>query len=309
MITRALALVLLLTGCEENLFSDTAALDGYDVEDLARRTAAPTAKSVAVAAPQSHELAVLTISTDTGGDGTIDRVQETTFDENHQRVLLREDQDGDGVFERVTAFSHVWDQGRLIRIDSDDGADGEVNLIETREYTANGRIWRTVRDEGADGVPDRVEESTWDANGHRIRTAIDMPVGGTVETIQDFVYGNDDIVDGRLLRRFNDTGLVQTTRYLNDYLPNGRLGRLDIDMQDDGQVDNRVERIYDADGRLIGSLTDNGVDGTIDTLHSYVYSDEGRLVELAIDLGNDGDFDNVIYRDYHNFAPVGQGCP
>ena len=310
MSTRVLALLLLLPACEQDRFADTAALDFAELEDQARRTAAPLAPLAApVVAPPSTDLAVLTIATDTGADGIIDRVQETTFDADHQRVLLREDMDGDGHFERVTTFNPVWDRGRLIRIESDEGADGELDLIETREYTQSGRIWRTVRDDGADGTPDRVEESTWDGQGRRIQTTVDMPAGGPVETIQDYIFGNDDIVDGRLLRRFGEAGLLQTTRYENGYLPNGRLGRLDIDLDDDGQVDNRVERIYDADGRLIGSLTDQGADGTNDTLHSYVYSDEGRLVELAIDQGNDGAFDTVIYRDYHNFAPVTQGCP
>jgi hypothetical protein len=310
MITRvSLVSVLLLTGCEEGAFLDTASLD-VDLDAVERQTRAPVVKAVVAGNPgQSHDRAVLTVLTDRGDDGTIDSTQETTFDENHQRVLLREDRDGDGVFERVTAYAHVWDQGRIIRIETDEGADGTLDGVETREYTLSGQLWRTVRDDDADGTPERIDESTWDANGRRIRSAMDMPAGGVVETLHDYMYGNDNVLDGRLLRRFNDSGMVQSTRYENEYLPNGRLGRLGIDLQDDGAIDNRVERIYDNEGRMIGSLTDTGADGTIDTLHSYVYSDEGRLTELAIDIGNDGQYDTVIYRDYHNFAPVNQGCP
>jgi len=290
------------------MFSDTAFLDEAEHEAQARQTtgAAPV---TAHADLIESDLSILTVSTDTGDDGIINRVQETTFDADNQRIMLREDRDGDGEFEIVTTFAYVWDQGRVIRIETDEGADGTLDIVETREYTPSGRIWRTVRDEGVDGTPDRIEESTW-SNGRRTRMTIDQPAGGQVETIQDYAYGNDNIVDGRYMRRYNDGGLIQSTRYENGYLPNGRLGVMNIDLQDDGQLDNRIERIYDLDGRMIGTLTDTGADGTIDTLHSYMYNFEGRLSELAIDIGNDGTFDNVIYRDYHNFRPIGVGgCP
>ncbi len=308
--TFPIVLLLVLVGCEDGMYSDTALLEADDAEDVARQAQAPIAATPVVATHQrlDSDLAVLTVSTDSGDDGTIDRVQETTFDSGGKRILLREDRDGDGEFELVTAYAYVWDQGQLIRVETDEGADGSVDTVETREYTTTGRIWRTITDEGADGVADRIDEHVWDANGHRVQMSMDKPAGGVVETIQEFRFGNDDIVDGRLMSRYNDDGLIQSVRYNNVYLPNGLLGTMGIDLQDDGKVDNRIERVYDADGRMIGTLTDNGADGTIDTLHSYIYSDEGRLVELAIDMGNDGTFDNVIYRDYHNFKPVAMGC-
>ena len=307
----SILLVVLLTGCEEGAYLDTASLDDAQYEAQARQAAGLVAVPAAKIQERTfaHDLAVLTVSTDRGDDGTIDTVQETTFNEATQRSLLREDRDGDGEFEIVTAFDYVYDGNRLIRVETDDDADGTVDIVETREYTTAGRIWRTIRDEGADGKPDRIEESTWDADNRRIRSTIDAPVGGPVETIQEYAYGNDAGMNGRLMHRYNERGLVQSTRYETRYLPSGQLESMDIDLTDDGQVDNRIERVYDADGQMIGTLTDNGADGTIDTLHSYIYSDDGRLIELAIDVGNDGSFDNVIYRDYHNFKPANQGCP
>jgi hypothetical protein len=310
--THLLSLALLLVACDDAQLADTSLLiDTGESADFSREANNEPQRTQAapVEVLELGDESVLTVSTDSGGDGTINRVQRTTFDGQGDRLLLEEDKDGDGVFEGITAFTNLYDGNRIVRIETDTGADGTIDSVETRAYTDRGQPLRTARDDDNDGVIDRLEESVYDANGRRTQWRVDAPVGGPVETIQEWHLNSQGTPDGRTLSRFSADGSpLQETAYHNTYTTDGKLLAMFVDLQSDGVFDNRITRTYEPSGRFLAAETDIGNDGTIDNRTTYTYDEQGRLVQLAIDIGNDGQPNTIIYRDYVGFKAPGQIC-
>ena len=283
-----------------------------DTGMTARVLQAPQSTVVAQPAPvvrpvELGDESVLTVSHDAGADGTIDRATRTTFDGNGDRLMVEEDRDGDGVFEEVSTFEHFYDGDQLVRIEIDTDADGLVDQIEHRTWTPRGQPLMTVKDTDADGTADRIEQSEYDTDGRRVQWRVDSPVGGEVETVQEFHYANGQAT-GRTLRRVVNGTTTQTTEYTNPYRPDGRLDAMLVDIEGDGNVNNRITRDYDPNGRLIGTITDTGDDGVVDNRSTQTYDSDGRLVLLTIDIGADGTPDTLIYRDYVGFDLQPQRC-
>lgn len=304
-----LALVL-ASGCEHgqalddtsSLVLDTAAVNRVLVEPL---RVAPEPRAVATEA--GDDLSVLTISTDSGGDGTIDRVMQWSYDDRGNRVLVEEDLDGDAIFEKTTWHEHLVDErGRVIRVESDEGMDGTIDAVETRTYNERGRVLEIVHDQDNDGRPDKIETNTWNEMGLRVRWATDQPVGGPVEMIQEWDFDDTGHSPGRTLTRL--VGENRTvTRYNNVFDASGRLHAFEVDNGADGTIDNRGVRFYDPSGVMVETRNDIDNDGTPDNATIYDYDAEGRLRTISIDNGMDGTSDTVIYRDYTNFKER-DGC-
>ena len=307
-----LSLALLLVACDDAATADTnLLLDTGESAEFSRTfdNEPEPVESEPVRHVELGDESVLTVSTDSGGDGTIDRVQRTTFDGGGDRLLLEEDRDGDGIFEQMTAFTNLYDGKRLVRIETDKSADGTIDIVEFRTYTDRGQPLRTSRDEDNDGMLDRVEESVYDTNGRRTQWRVDAPVGGQVETVQEWHLNAQGAPEGRTLFRFSPDGTpLQTTRYHNSYTADDKLDAMYVDLDADGTDDNRITRIYDANGRFLAAETDAGNNGIIDNRTTYTYDEQGRLRELSIDIGNDGKPNTIIYRDYIGFKAPGQIC-
>ena len=301
-----------LTGCDgaEEAF-DTALL-GLDTGASARVAPAPATPVIQqpVVVQRPVELgneSVLTVSHDAGADGVIDRRTRTTFDGNGDRLMIEEDRDGDGIFEDVKTFTHFYEGDRLVRIETDSNADGVVDEIEQRSWTERGQPLLIIKDTDADGQPDRIEENVYDEDWRRVQWRVDAPVGGELETVQDFHFVNGRQVGRTLTRTMGDQPL-NSTEYENTYRPDGKLDAMLVDLEGDGVYDNRITRLYDANGRYAGSETDTGNDGTIDNRSTQTYDDDGRLVLLTIDIGADGTPDTLIHRDYVGFERRAERC-
>lgn len=257
----------------------------------------PRPGGISVGAP------VLTISTDSGGDGTIDRVQQMTYDDRGNRVLLEEDNGGDGVFDVVTAFSYAYDaRDRLVEIGTDEGADGTIESVEVRTLDDRGRALKILHTD-ANGEPTKVEVNTWDAKGRRQSWTIDSPVGGPIETTQTWRFDDQGRPDGRTTTQVMPDGKPRTSIFRDIVDADGRLVGHENDLDGDGDADNTNRRLYDGSGRLAEIRIDTDLDGNDDSTTIYSYDGQGRLVQLSIDTGLDGTSDTVIYRDYSNFKP------
>lgn len=231
---------------------------------------------LASARVQFGEPAVLTIETDAGADGSIDRITESTFDARGDRVMEREDRDGDGRFERLTTFVHHREGNRVVRIDADDQGDGHIDGIESRAFDAAGRISRMEHDADADGRAERWEEMRWDGPRHTVRRF--APGSPAVETVYTDVFG-----------------------------PDGRAMAVEVDKDADGRSDNRMERRW-KDGLLAEIRTDAAIDGDVDGITRYRYDAQGRLVGIAIDAGGDGKADTLITRHYRGTLASDRDC-
>lgn len=251
--------------------------------------------------PYDENLSTLTIATDTGADGTIDRVQRSTFDGASHRILLEEDRDGDGAFEIVQAFAHYTDaKNRVVRVETDDGADGTVDSVEVRVFGDNDRVQRVEHDEDADGTPDKVEHHAWNADGRKTSWTVDEGNDGTPDMVQKWDFGPDGRSHARSLERYVDGALSRTTLYDNVYV-DGKLQGTKVDLQGDGTSVNQIDRTYDDQGRIASTRSDIGGDGTVDSATRYLYDESGRLSVLEIDNGADGKADTRITRTYSGF--------
>lgn len=292
-------LVVSLLACNGKGEEDTAATNDTAAAAMSARAFdeprfAPT-PAVAAGAP------VLTISTDSGGDGTIDRVQQMTYDGRGNRVLLEEDRTGDGVFDVTTAFSYHYDErDRLVEVGTDDGGDGTIDAVEVRTLDDRGRALKIAHTD-ASGALTRLELNTWDAQGRRLDWTVDAPVGGPVETRQTWRWDANGKADGRTTTQVMPDGTPRTSIFRDRLDADGRLVGHENDLDGDGDVDNRNTRLYDSAGQLAEIRIDTDLDGADDSTTIYSYDGQGRLAQLSIDQGLDGASDTVIYRDYANF--------
>ncbi len=79
--------------------------------------------------------------------------------------------------------------------------------------------------------------------------------------------------------------------------PSFRLARIDVDLGNDGSVDEEIIRVYDTQGLATGELVDVDVDGVADIELSFVYLD-GNLFNLAEDTDLDGTRDIFTFFSY-----------
>ena len=298
--------LLFLSACDQAAETDTADTAAAN----ALRVTAPWNQGEAlVLHSQAEGLSVLTVSTDSGADGTVDRIQRTYFDDAGTRVRLEEDRDGDGLFEFVQAFANGFDRnGRLVRIEVDEGADGTIDSIEERVLDGRGRPLQILRDKDADGQVDQADQSEWDADGRRVAMWIGPTGANPAESNQTWTYDEFGRNIERRLSRIDPAGNTHLTLYRNHYNSDGQLLDVEVDLHGDGRANNRISRIYESGGRLIETQTDAGADGSIDNATLHIWDAEGRLAGMAIDIGADGVADTLITREYEGFAPQMRGC-
>ena len=284
-------------------------MDTADTASTARVTAPWNDGEALVLHTQAEGLSILTVSTDSGADGTIDRVQRTVFDDDGNRVRLEEDRDGDGHFEHITAYANAFDHnGRLVRIEADEGADGTIDSIEERVLDGRGRPLQVLRDTDGDGEVDQADQSEWNADGRRSAMWIGPTGNNPAESYQTWSYDAQGRNVQRQLERVDPAGNSHSAIYRNHYDADGRLQHVEVDLDSDGQLDNRISRLYDADGRLAETRTDAQADGSVDNVTLHIWDEQGRLAGMAIDIGADGQADTLITREYEGFAPQVRGC-
>ena len=79
--------------------------------------------------------------------------------------------------------------------------------------------------------------------------------------------------------------------------PSFRLARIDIDLGNDGTVDEQFIEVYDSQGLLISEFLDFDLDGVADREFSFVYQG-GNLFNVAEDFDLDGTRDFFTFFSY-----------
>lgn len=112
-----------------------------------------------------------------------------------------------------------------------------------------------------------------------------LTLGACSSSSDPVVEDNDDIGD-----EFGDEG---------DDEPSFRLARIDIDVGNDGTVDEQFIEVYDSQGLLISEFLDSDFDGIADREFSFVYQG-GSLFNVAEDSNLDGTRDFFTFFSYDN---------
>ncbi len=154
---------------------------------------------------------------DVGLDGTIDRVDHSTFDatgreiefyadtdnngmpnyaavweyEGDRQVRTKIDENADGVFD--LGIVNVFDEkGRVDHYDIDNAFDGSINGRWLVVRGPNGRLRERRDDDDLDGIADRVIEFIFDDAGRLTEARQDDLADGTTNFLQTFTYDEID---------------------------------------------------------------------------------------------------------------------
>ncbi|WP_420011464.1 hypothetical protein [Tateyamaria sp.] len=244
---------------------------------------------------------------DLDDDGTIDRTAHLNAEGRWERVDLDADDDGtidrtafdpdsDGTADRIDHYTYDDDGARrVIRRDFDLDDDGTIN--RTAHLNADGRWERVDLDADDDGNIDRSDHYTFAADGARslTRTDFDVDDDGTADRIDHYTYDDDGA--RRVIRRdfdLDDDGTINRTAHLN---ADGRWERVDLDADGDGNIDRSDHYTFAADGARSLTRTDFDVDddGTADRSETYTYNSDGTLIRTAFDDDNDGTIDRTAF--------------
>ena len=213
------------------------------------------------------------IQTDALNDGTTDRRDVRSYDDEGRLVLLQRDDNVDGTNDYIQ--TRIYDAaGRLLIIDEDNPpADGVIDLHRVYVYRPDDLVEQIDFDTANDGTIDRIQTYTYDG-------------GNRLVLIEDDLQ-NDGVPDRRFQRKFNN--LDQLTRIERDDAPF------------DGVLVNREDRTYDSNGRLSARIFDDNADGIVDRRFDFVRDGIGNVTQVEIDTNADGVTDDREYWSYGCF--------
>ena len=230
---------------------------------------------------------VIRTTTDTDGDGVADFVEQRSYDDLGRLTRIESDFDFDGTVDStdIWSWSDAPFQWTLYR---DDGGDGMVNVREVHNFDAEDRLTSIETDYGNDGVVEDMTRYEYDARGNRTARRYDGGNDGVDDVIDRTRYDEEDrvVYTGT---QFGEIGPAsQWTTWAYDTC--GRiLTRIDVTIRTD-----RVDRAYDAEGRLETEIVDTYADGIADLVWTYTY--DGLNQTADADNGNDGTIDIRITR-------------
>ncbi len=224
--------------------------------------------------------------TDSGADGSIDRVTLYHYDSWGRLTGYETDSDGDGVWDQTTTY-HYDGGGRVQSIDTDADGDGLVDSI--RIYTYEGdKLVRVDTDAGPDGVIDRIDSYVWLGDVY-IQLRYDTDADGQPEMVYHYDWTDFGRVDQLRLSYLDDEGieyLANQYKYLYD--ERDWLHQVHIDLAADLVVDSISEYHYSDAGRLYRYESDTNADLVFDNRTSYKFDALGRTEMIESDTGIDG---------------------
>ena len=136
-------------------------------------------------------------------------------------------------------------------------------------YDRLGRVWGKAIDTNGDRFPEREIYYAYQSDGKLYAEGIDDGSDGILDQITEYTYSGNDRLSA-------------------------------VDLQADGTLD-RVDRLtsfYDAQGRLIREIFDEGDDGIAKRNTSYVYGASGNLTGKFVDRDGNGTIDEVTRYAY-----------
>ncbi|QNN24371.1 LEPR-XLL domain-containing protein [Planctomycetales bacterium ZRK34] len=236
---------------------------------------------------------------DADADGTQDAGENTvakftyTYDAAGNRTSAVElfDVDADGAIDHQQKFNWTYDGLNRLRVETfDNGNDAVANAGDyVTRYTfdlASNRTW-TQRDVGnyddSNFVADQTVEYAYDAND---RLLSETKIDGSDTVIQYTEYAYDGTTQTEKAVYTDASKTTLTSRTVNTYNEMGRLSKIELDNDGDGNFDSTIEYAYDADGLRISTTTDG-----VTTLHLFDKSNftgHAQVIEEGVDDNADG---------------------
>jgi YD repeat-containing protein len=139
-------------------------------------------------------------ATDSGGNGTTDKIVGEAFDSNGSLLIWESDHDADGTVDSRCTWTYDDDGNRLTKA-WDWGADGTVDERGTFTYDDDGNRLAQDWDRDADGTVDSRSTFTYDDDGNRLGQDWDRDADGTVDERYTWTY---DAAGNRLTQRNRD---------------------------------------------------------------------------------------------------------
>jgi len=232
----------------------------------------------------------------------------TIYDERDDSTEVTEVWYSDGALQEVvesvegavviTETFAYYDDGLLHTVET--SWEGLYHGLRTYSYDAEGRALETVDDEDLDGLD-------------LSRTAYTYTVEGSVESVlTEKDYGDDGVIDSRVLKEDDRTLYRETSRYDQDndghyemqwhdwYNPCGDSEVMEFDITGDGEIDGEEFRIYDYNdqGLPLRVETDNSEGDALDALVEHTYLPSGHLESSTFYDLDDGEW---VLRQTHRY--------
>ena len=203
-------------------------------------------------------------------DGTLRHEQVLTTSDDGHTTTLQEDEDGDGVVERTTTTTRSYDA---------DGTVRTVEVLTATDGTVLDRIQTLVSDDGltTELALDPDGNGTFDLTTRSVTTL--QADGSTVEATETRDAGN-------ALR----SGTTVTTS------DDGRVQKVETDVDGDGSVDWVEETVIADDGSVTTTRSGLNPDGTLQSKTQSYTDGTGLVSEERYDQDGDGTFERVEAR-------------
>lgn len=208
--------------------------------------------------------------TDSDGDGQANRSKWFTRDKAGNAAKEQVDSDGDGVINYTYHYEYN-EQNLMTYRGFDQYNDNSLDQITQYEYNATGQFTRQVFDYNGDGIADKSIAFDYDDLQSIMKT--DNNDNGSIDSIDTRTYNSA----GKLLLLAKDTdgngeaNRVEECRYDAN---SGYITHYLLDSDNDGEIDQSLERFYNESNMLIEVL-DNS-----DRRYDVQYAGESRIYEL-----------------------------
>jgi len=211
--------------------------------------------------------------------GTVDRFSSFPRDDFDCYAEIRDDAGEDGVVDgfHVRAYDLGLDEALVYwgyDTDGEIGVDGAYNY----GYNAEGRQVSFRFELGGDGTFESEWTKTYDAYGNELAYERDTNGDGVLDSAGYYTYEDGRLVSGEL---YQDEVLSLT--FQNLYDAEGRLVETVTDDDADGRSDHVLRWVaYADDGSWLRFEEDDGADGTFELATSQTLDNEGRQLTLEV---------------------------
>jgi YD repeat-containing protein len=194
----------------------------------------------------------------------------------------------------------------------DDGDDGTNEMRYERSFDDEARLVQTLVDQSADGSWDFASRRTFPTPGEKdVIETEHRPVDAeaSYRSFTDFDATGNPVFRGQ---DYQNDGVYDASSRTTHAIEDGRVVKSEVDVSDDGSIDEIQVFTYDDQGRLLTTSIDYGADGLVDFKSARTWAADGRSVVTASDMENDGVIDTTETETYdeagHLIASVSEGA-
>jgi len=232
---------------------------------------------------------------DTDGSGTPNSSVKYTYDSRGNLVMQETDIGYDGIINRVNKWTYDA-QDHTTQYWQDDDNDGTADYRTQNTYNAKGKLSeRTISFDG-DKVWDRYIIYTYNKEDKVIQLIINDDLTTKPESITKYTYEK-----GLRVRRelFTDgAGITASTIETWQYTAAGLVSVRELDSDNDGNVNVKVNYTYDKLGREIRKVSDTDGNGFLDEIIEMSYTENSETTFTDDDANSS--WDRIVKKEFNS---------